>query len=86
LNENFVGGPFDNVWSELILAKHAVVTVMVLLAIYSFEVLAPKVAKLAAKGPSQELLKAQKLQLRLTSTGFVLGLVVLLLIAIVLSL
>lgn len=86
LNENFVGEPFDNVWSELILVKHLVVTAMVLLAIYSFEVLAPKVAKLAAKGPSPELLKVQKLQLRLASTGFVLGLVVLLLIAIVLSL
>ena len=57
-----------------------------LLAVYSFEVLAPKVAKLAAKGPSPELLKAQKLQLRLASTGFALGLIILLLIAIVLSL
>ncbi|MGB8781090.1 MAG: CopD family protein [Candidatus Bathyarchaeia archaeon] len=86
VNENFVGGPFDNAWSQLILAKHLFVAALVLLTVYSFEVLAPKVAKLAAKGPSPELLKTQKLQLRLASTGFVLGLVILMLIAIVLSL
>ena len=86
LNENFVGGPFDNTWSQLILVKHIFVAALVLLTVYSFEIFAPKVAKLAAKGPSPELLKAQKLQLRLASTGFVLGLVILLLIAIALSL
>jgi uncharacterized membrane protein len=87
LNENFVGlGQFDNAWSQVILIKHLFVTALVLLAVYSFEVLAPKVAELAAKGPSPELLKAQKLQLRLTSTGFALGLIILLLTAIVLSL
>lgn len=86
LNGNFVGGPFDNTWSQLILVKHIFVAALVLLTVYSFEIFAPKVAKLAAKGPSPELLKAQKLQLRLASTGFVLGLVILLLIAIALSL
>jgi uncharacterized membrane protein len=87
LNENYVGlAQFDNAWSQVILVKHLFATALVLLAVYSFEVLAPKVAKLATKGPSPELLKAQKLQLRLASTGFVLGLIILLLIAIVLSL
>jgi uncharacterized membrane protein len=87
LNENYVGlGQFDNGFSQVILIKHLFVTALVLLAIYSFEVLAPKVAKLAAKGPSPELLKAQKLQLRLASTGFALGLIILLLTGIVLSL
>ena len=87
LNEDYLGlGQFDNAFSQVILIKHLFVTALVLLAIYSFEVLAPKVAKLAAKGPSPELLKAQKLQLRLASTGFALGLIILLLTAIVLSL
>ena len=87
LNENYVGvGQFVNAFSQIILAKHLFVTALVLLAVYSFEVLGPKVAKLAAKGPSPDLLKAQKLQLRLASTGFVLGLIILLLTAIVLSL
>ena len=85
LNENYVG-QFDNAWSQVVLVKHLFAVALVLLAVYSFEVLAPKVAKLAAKGPSPELLKAQKLQLRLASTGFVLGLIILLLIAIALSL
>ncbi len=87
LNENYVSlGQFDNAWSQVVLVKHLFVTALVLLAVYSFEVLAPKVAKLAAKGPSPELLKAQKLQLRLASTGFVLGLIILLITAIALSL
>jgi uncharacterized membrane protein len=86
LNENYVAGQFDNAWSQVILVKHLFATALVLLAVCSFEVLAPKVAKLAAKGPSPELLKAQKLQLRLASTGFVLGLTILLLTAIALSL
>ena len=87
LNENYVGlGQFDNAWTQVVLVKHLFVAALVLLAVYSFEVLAPKVAKLAAKGPSPQLLKAQKLQTRLAFTGFALGLTILLLIAIVLSL
>jgi uncharacterized membrane protein len=80
------GDSFDSAPSQVIIVKHLFVIVLVLLAVYSFEVLAPKVAKLVAKGPSPELLKAQKLQLRLASTGFVLGLIILLLAAIALSL
>jgi uncharacterized membrane protein len=87
LNENFVGlWQFNNAWSQVILIKHFTVTAVVLLAVYSFDVLTPKIAKLAAKGPSPELLKAQKLQSRLAYTGFVLGLIILLLITIAHSL
>lgn len=87
LNENFVGPEqFVNIWSQIILVKHLFVAALVLLSIYSFEIVNPKVAKLAVKGPSPELLKAQKLQLSLSSTGFVLSLIILLLIAVVLSL
>lgn len=85
-NENYVGGPFDNTWSQVITVKHLFVTVLVLLTVYSFEVVSPKVAKLVVKGPSPELLKAQKLQSRLASILFVLGLIILLLISIALSL
>ncbi len=87
LNENFAGlGRIDNTWSQVVLVKHLFVIAAVLLSVYSFEVLTPKMARLAAKGPSPELLKAQKLQLRMASTGFVLGLIILLLITIALSL
>ncbi len=86
LNEDFAGlGQFNDAWSQVILVKHLFVAAVILLGVYSFEVVAPKVAKLTAKGPSPELLKAQKLQLRLASTGFVLSLVILLLISIALS-
>ncbi len=67
VNENFVGGPFDNAWSQLILAKHLFVAALVLLTVYSFEVLAPKVAKLAAKGPSPETAEDSKASIK---TGF----------------
>lgn len=86
-NENYVDLlQTSNTWSLLILVKHLVVIAMIILAIYSFEVLSPKIAKLTSKGPSPELLKARKLQQRLAATGFVLGIVVLSLIAVVLSL
>lgn len=86
LNEDFAGlGQFNDAWSQVILVKHLFVAAVILLGVYSFEVVTPKVAKLTAKGPSPELLKAQKLQLRLASTGFVLSLVILLLISIALS-
>ncbi len=80
LNEN------GNTWSQLIMVKHLFVIALVLLTIYSFEVLAPKVAKLAAKGPSPELARLQRLQLRLAATGLLLGIIILLFAGIVTAL
>ena len=54
---------------------------MVILAIYAFEVLAPKVANIAAKGPSPELLRIQKSQMSLAMIGFILGIIILALTA-----
>jgi hypothetical protein len=54
---------------------------MVILAIYAFEILAPKVAKIAAKGPSPELLRIQKSQMSLAAIGFILGIIILALTA-----
>lgn len=71
-----------NSWAQVILVKHILVAVLVVLAIYAFEVLAPKVAKMGARGPSLELVKLQKLQLRLATSGLVIGLIILLLVAI----
>jgi uncharacterized membrane protein len=80
LNDN------GNTWSQLIMVKHLFVIALVLLTIYSFEVLAPKVAKLATKGPSPELAKLQRLQLRLAATGLLLGIIILLFAGILISL
>jgi putative copper export protein len=70
---------FSNLWNQVMLIKHIFVAVLIILAIYAFEVIAPKVSRLAAKGPSPELGNLQKLQLNIALTGFVLGIIILLL-------
>jgi len=80
LNKSYLGPlQLGNAWTQVILIKHVFVVVLVVLAIYALEVLAPNVAKIGAKGPSPELARLQKLQLRLAGAGFVLGLIILLL-------
>lgn len=87
LNENYLGAfQFGNTFSQLILVKHIFVTVLILLSVYAFEILAPRVAKLAAKGPSPELARLQRLQLRLAATGLLLGIIILILISTALAL
>lgn len=66
------------VWISVIGTKHIFVIALVILAIYSFQVLAPKIAKLSAEGPQADLQKLQKRQLTLAKIGLVLGLVILL--------
>jgi hypothetical protein len=60
-----------------VLIKHIFVTVLIILAIYAFEKVAPRVSKLAAKGPSPELVRLQRLQLNLASAGFILSIIIL---------
>ena len=50
---------------------------MVILAIVAFEIIAPRVARIAADGPSPRLQRAQRTQKILAMTGFLLGLLVL---------
>ena len=69
-------------WAQVILIKHVLVAALIVLAVYAFELLAPKVAKMGARGPSPELVRLQKLQLRLATSGLVIGLIILLLVAI----
>lgn len=84
LNENYLGFMrFGNLWSQVTLIKHIFTIALIILAIYAFEGLAPKVSKLAAKGPSPDLSRLQKLQLSLAYTGFVLGIIILFLTSII---
>lgn len=84
LNTNYLGLlQFGNLWSVLTLIKHIFTLVLVVLAVYAFEGLGPKVAKAAAKGPFPELGRLQKKQMTLAVTGFTLGLAILLLTGIV---
>jgi len=73
--------PTEKLWTILFYMKIGVFALMVILAIYAFEILAPKVAKIAADGPSPELLKIQKSQMSLAMIGFLLGIIILALTA-----
>jgi uncharacterized membrane protein len=64
---------FDSLWTVLLLAKHIVVICLILLAIYSFEILAPGVGKVAAKGPSPELGRLQVRQMNFAKVGLIMG-------------
>jgi uncharacterized membrane protein len=75
----------DNTWSQVLLVKHIFVAVLIFIAVYAFEVLAPKVARVAAKGPSPELLGLQNLQVRLATIGLLVGVIILLLTGIATS-
>jgi uncharacterized membrane protein len=68
-------------WFIFFLAKMFLFLILVLLAVYAFEVLTPRVAKLAKEGPSPKLKRAQKNQ-RITGLAtFVIGILILLLSA-----
>jgi len=73
--------PTESLWTILFFLKIGVFVIMVILAVYAFEVLAPKVAKIAAKGPSPELVRIQKSQMSLAMIGFILGIIILALTA-----
>jgi uncharacterized membrane protein len=77
-NKSYLGvTQLGNLWTQVILVKHIFVVALIVLAVYAFEVLAPKVSRLAVKGPSQELVRLQKLQLNLALLGFALGIIIL---------
>lgn len=71
-----------NSWAQVILIKHVFAAALIVLAVYAFEVLAPKVARMGVRGPSPELVRLQKLQSRLATAGLMIGLIILLLAAI----
>ena len=61
----------------ILIIKVPLYIIMVILAIVAFEIVAPRVARLAAEGPSPRLQKAQRSQKILALTGFLLGVLVL---------
>ncbi len=78
LNANYAGAmQFGNLWSIIGVIKHIVTAALIVVAIYAFEGLAPKVARQAASGPSPELARLRKLQTTLAGSGFLLGIVIL---------
>ena len=72
---------FQERWAIIFVLKQVVFVAMVILAIYAFEFLAPKVARMAASGPSPELGRIQKFQMSMAKTGLILGITLLALTA-----
>ncbi|HEB29733.1 MAG TPA: hypothetical protein ENI15_02520 [Spirochaetes bacterium] len=73
---------FGDLWSKMALIKHIIIVIMIIIVIIAFEGIGKKAAKLAAKGPSPEIAAIQKKQIGLASFGFILGIIVLALTAI----
>jgi len=67
----------ESQWNLLLILKVLLFIVMVVLALFAFEVVAPRVAGMASGGPSPKLRRVQRTQKILAMTGFVLGLVIL---------
>ena len=73
---------FDNNWEIVGFIKHVFVALLAIMAFLSFEIVSPKVAKLAAKGPSPELFSMKKKQMMLGALAFLFGIAVIFLSAI----
>jgi len=67
---------FDNTWETVGFIKHVFVGLLALLAIYNFEILSPKVGKLAMSGPSPKLPGLRKQQMMLGALSFLLGIII----------
>jgi uncharacterized membrane protein len=73
---------FDNTWETVGFIKHVFVGLLALMAFYSFEILSPKVWKLAASGPSTQLAGLKKQQMMLGAIAFLFGIIVIFLSAV----
>ncbi len=72
---------FDTTWETVGFIKHVFVGLLELMAIYNFEILAPKVGKLAMSGPSPALMLLKKRQMMFGMISFLFGITIILLSA-----
>lgn len=80
INPNYISIiNFENNWEIVSFVKHLCYGILVLLAVYTFEVLAPKMGKLAANGPSPALSALQKKQAAFGGLAFLTAIVILVL-------
>jgi uncharacterized membrane protein len=80
INPNYISIiNFENSWEIVSFVKHLCYGILVLLAVYSFEILSPKVRKVAEMGPSPALALLQKKQATLGKLAFLTAIVVLVL-------
>jgi len=73
---------FDNTWEIVGFIKHVFVGLLALMALYSFELLSPKVAKLVQDGPSEELSNLRKKQKLVGGVSFLFGIIIIFLSAV----
>lgn len=79
LHPSYVGFKLGDRWTLVLTIKHLIMLFMIIIGVYVSEGVGPKIAKLAAKGPSPEVGRLQKKQMSLGFTNFILGIIVLLL-------
>ncbi|MHA2231393.1 MAG: DUF4149 domain-containing protein [Candidatus Hodarchaeales archaeon] len=78
LNENYTGLlDLSTNWAVVSVIKHVAVGIFMVLAVYNFEVFAPKLAAVAAKGPSPELARLQTVQKRSAKIGLLVAVIIL---------
>lgn len=66
---------FDTNWNVILFVKHVFVGILALMAIYNFEILGPKIGKLAAKGPSPELISLRGRGKLFGAVSFLVGII-----------
>jgi uncharacterized membrane protein len=80
INENYISIiNFENDWEIISFVKHILYGLLVILAVYNFELLTPRMSKLGAQGPSPALTALQKQQMLVGSLAFLTALVILVL-------
>jgi uncharacterized membrane protein len=73
---------FGDTWTLVLVLKHIFVLILIIVGIYMLEGVFPKLARLAAKGPSPELGKAEKRQRVVGATSLILAIIILALTAV----
>lgn len=82
MDANYVGLNLKDSWTLILLIKHFLTVIFIIIAIYIFQGLMPKMMKLSEKGPSPEMLKLQKKQFGFGFTNLIIAWIILLLTAI----
>ena len=82
MDVNFVGFSLGDSWTFVLVIKHILTVVFIVIAIYIFQVLSPKMTQLAPKGPSPEMANLQKKQFIFGFTNLIIAHIILLLTAI----
>jgi len=80
INENYINIiNFENNWEIISFIKHICFGILVIMAVYSFEIITPKMMKMNSNGPSPELTQLQMKQTILGGISFLTAIAILIL-------